>query len=157
MGAVLNKKKTLFDLETADVVEAVAIIPEAKDKDFAKVYKLFSEKALLSLASMGYETKLLIWFLAQTVKLPQQSDMWIPVDYEEVAKEIGVSVVSLKRYVRKLLALGFIEQFKRRQTIFRLKPEFVYKGILVKYVESLPILETKQKTKNKISNVKLNK
>jgi len=160
MGALLNRRKILLDLETANVVEAVAIIPEIKDKEFAKVYKLFSEKVLLSLASMGYEAKLLVWFLAQTVKLPQQSDMWILVDYEQVAKEIGVSTVSVKRYVKKLLELGFIEQFKKRQTVFRLRPELVYKGILVRYMESFSEFELRMRkklAKNHKANKKLSK
>jgi predicted transcriptional regulator len=79
--------------------------------------------------------------MAKTLDMPYQSDLWIPVDYNEVAKEIGISVVSVKRYFRNLLHLGYIEQFRPRNTTFRMKPEYLYKGILVKYqtdtVESL--------------------
>jgi len=142
MGAFLSNKKVLFDLETASFVEAVAVIPEAKDREeFVKVYKLFSEKVLLDLSSLGYEAKVLLWLLAKTLEQPFQSEMWIPVSYGEVAKDIGLSEVSVKRYFKKLLELGYVEQFRRRQTIFRLRPEFVYKGVLVRYKESLPAIE----------------
>jgi len=54
------------------------------------MYELLGRKIVEDLANKvitGGEAKILLWFLAETTKLPIQSDMWIPVRYEELAKE----------------------------------------------------------------------
>ena len=126
-------RKEVIDPNTGEIIEAVAFIPEHRDKDFAKIYKLFSKKLLEDLGTINGEAKLLFWLIAKTLELPIQSDLWIPVDYNEVAKELNVSVVSIKRYFKSLLDLGYIEQYQKRQKIFRIKPDYLYKGILSKY------------------------
>lgn len=128
-------EKEVLDTETGEVYKVIGLLPEARDKDFLKVYKLFSEKVLQDLGSMNGETRLLMWFIAQSINLPTQSEMWIPIDYLEVAKEIGVSKRSMHFYIKKLIELGYIEQYSKRQRIFRLKPDFVYRGILTKFKE----------------------
>jgi len=42
-----------------------------------------------------------------------------------------------------LIRKGYLEQFQKGQKIFRLKPDFVYKGVLVKY--KVELLEAKIK------------
>ncbi len=126
-------KKELIDPDTGEIISAVAFVPEVKDKDFAKIYKLFSRKILEDLGTINGEAKLLFWFIAKSIDLPMQTDLWIPIKYEEVAEELEVSIPSVKRYFKRLLELGYIEQFKPRNTTFRIKPEFLYKGILAKY------------------------
>ena len=126
-------KKEVIDPNTGEIIEAVAFIPEHKDKDFAKIYKLFSKKLLEDLGTINGEAKLLFWLIAKTLELPIQSDLWIPVDYNEIARELNVSAVSIKRYFKRLLDLGYIEQYQKRQKIFRIKPDYLYKGVLSKY------------------------
>lgn len=141
MGKRLFFKKMLIDAETGEYITAVAYIPEAKDRDFAKVYKLFSEKLLQDLAKgelTGGELRLLAWFLAKTVQLPVQSDMWIPVKYGDLAKEVQLHEVVVKRYIRRLVEKGYLEQFAPRRAVFRLKPDYVYKGVLTKLKEAEP-------------------
>jgi len=135
MGKLVLTKEVM-DLETGEVLKAISIIPETKDKNFVKVFKLFSVKVLQDLGLMNGEAKLLMWLLAKTLELPVQSDMWIPLDYKEVAKDLGVSKRSVMNYIKKLLKLGYIEQYKRRHPTYRIKPEFVYKGILQKLKDS---------------------
>lgn len=130
------KHEEYVNVETGEVKKAITIIPEVRDKDFAKVFKLFSKKVLEDLGVMNGEAKLLLWFIGRTIELPIQSELWIPVDYKELSKELNISVISLKRYIKSLLELGYIEQFRRRNTTFRVNPEYVYKGILVKYKEN---------------------
>jgi len=132
--------KDVIDADTGEVITAIAFVPEPRDKDFVKVYKLFSEKLLMDLANKvitGGELKIIAWFLAKTVELPFQSDMWIPVRYETLAEEVKLHKEVVKRYVRSLIRKGYLEQFQKGQKIFRLKPDFVYKGVLVKYKEEL--------------------
>ena len=140
-------KKEVIDPNTGEIIQAVAFIPEYKDKDFAKIYKLFSKKLLEDLGTINGEAKLLFWLIAKTLELPTQSDLWIPVDYKEVAKELNVAVISVKKYFKRLLELGYIEQFRPRNTTFRIKPEYLYKGILSKYKnDQLEILINKAST-----------
>jgi len=140
-------KKEVIDPETGEVIEAVAFIPEAKDKDFVKIYKLFSKRLLEDLGTINGEAKLLFWLIARTMELPVQSDLWIPVDYQEVARELKVSKRSVMSYFKKLLELGYIEQFRPRNATFRIKPDYLYKGILSKYKEDqMEILINKAKS-----------
>jgi len=134
-------KKKLIDAETGEYITAIAFIPEERDKDFAKVYKLFGDKILRDIAERkitGGQAIILLWFLAKTVELPIQSDMWIPIDYGDLAKEIKLSPRVIRMYVKQLVEKGYLEQFKKRHSTFRLKPDYVYKGILVKFKESQP-------------------
>ena len=149
-------KKEVIDPNTGEVIQAVAFIPEYKDKDFAKIYKLFSKRLLEDLGTINGEAKLLFWLIAKTLELPIQSDLWIPVDYKEVAEDIGVSVISVKRYFKKLLDLGYIEQFRPRNTTFRIKPEYLYKGVLSKYQnDQLEVLIRKDRERAEIIDVDL--
>ena len=141
MSGKLFFKKGLIDPETGEYVVAVAFIPQPRDKGFTKVYELFERKLVEDLANgvlTGAEAKLLLWFLAKTTKLPVQADGWMFVSYEEIAKEVGLHVVSVKKSIRKLIEKGYLEQKERRQKVFRLKPDYVYKGILAKLKEAEP-------------------
>jgi len=141
MGKKLFFKKELIDASTGEYLTAIVYIPEAKDKEFAKVYRLFSEKVVEDLVNRvitGGEAKILLWFLAKTVELPVQSDMWIPVDYKELGEIVGLHKDNVYKYIKQLVKKGYLEQYKNRQTVFRLKPDYVYKGVLVKYKEAEP-------------------
>ena len=127
-------KKEIIDPNTGEIIEAVAFIPEHKDREeYVKLFKLFSQRLLEDLGTINGEAKLLFWLIAKTVELPKQGDLWIPVDYKEVAGELNVSKRSVMSYFRRLLNLGYIEQFRPRNTTYRIKPDFLYKGILSKY------------------------
>ena len=128
-------QKEVIDANTGEVIKAVAFIPEAKDRGFVKVFKLFGKKVLEDLGALNGEAKLLIWFMAKTLELPVQSDLWVPIDYKEAAKELGTTERSIRKYIKTLKELGYLEQFKNRNTTFRLNPNFVYKGVLTKYKE----------------------
>ena len=119
--------------ETGEIVNVISIIPEARDKDFVKVFKTFSEKFLKDLKLINGEAKLFLWFLSVTIEKEPNSEGWIFVDYEELAKELDVTVGTIKNYIKRLLGFGYIEQKKKRQTIFRIVPEMVYKGYLWQY------------------------
>lgn len=135
MGKMFFKQEIIIP-ETGEVKEAIAIIPEARDKKYAKVFELFSKKLLEDLGSINGEAKLLMWFLAKTIELPIQSDMWIPIDYEELSKELKLTRRTIETYIKKLKELGYIEQFRPRNSTFRIKPDFMYKGVLQKYKDN---------------------
>jgi len=140
-------KKEVIDPNTGEIIQAVAFIPKYKDEGFAKVFKLFGKKVLEDLGTLNGEAKLLFWFIAKTLELPYQSDLWVPVDYKEVAKDLNTTDRSIRKYLKTLKELGYIEQFKPRNTTFRIKPEYLYKGILSKYQnDELEVLINKAST-----------
>jgi len=126
-------KKPVIEIDTGRVIQTIAFIPDIKDEDFLKIFPLFGKKILQDLGLLHGEIRFLVWLIAKTIELPYQSDLWIPISYEDVAKDLGITVRSVKTYTKKLLELGYIEQFKRRHSTFRLKPDFFYKGNLKKY------------------------
>jgi len=141
VGKKLFFKKKVIDAETGEYITAIAFIPEPKDKEFAKVFKLFGERLLEDLANRqltGGELKILAWFLAKTIELPIQSEMWIPVIYEKMAEEVRLNKDVVNRYVKRLVRKGYLEQLAPKRAVFRLKPEYVYKGYLVKLKEAEP-------------------
>jgi len=134
-------KKEVLDPETGEYLEFIAFIPQPKDKNFTKVFRLFGDKVVEDLANgilTGGEAKLLLWFLAETTKLPVQSAGWIPVKYEELAKTTSLGVDTVRKYIKKLVEKGYLEQFQKGQKVFRLKPNYVYRGILAKLKEAEP-------------------
>jgi len=134
-------KKEVIDPETGEYLEFIAFIPQPRDKNFTKVFRLFGEKVVEDLANgvlTGGEAKLLLWFLAKTTKLPIQADGWIPVSYEELAKEVQLNKDVVRKYIKKLMEKGYLEQFKNRHPTFRLKPDYVYRGVLAKLKEAEP-------------------
>ena len=128
-------KKELLDPATGEVITAIAYIPQPKDEEFCKVYRLWGDEIVKDLANRvisGGEAKILLWFLAETTKLPPQSEMWIPVKYEELAEKVQLNKDVVQKYVKQLVKKGYLEQFSQRHTTFRLRPAYVYKGVLAK-------------------------
>jgi len=135
MRIKVNRKMDLVNPETGEVIEAIVYVPRDKDDQFVKVYKLLGSKVLEDLRSLSGEAKLLLWFIAKTLELPVQSDLWIPVTFREVAKDLGTSEVSVKRYFKRLVEKGYLEQYAPRKTVYRVKPEYLYRGSLTRYWE----------------------
>ena len=126
-------KKEVMDTETGEIIEAIGFIPTSKDKNFVKVYKVFGEQVLKDLKAMNGETKLLLWFISKTLDLPIQSELWIPINYNEIAKELNTTERTIKNYIKKLLELNYIEQFEKRTKVFRVNTNYIYKGKLTEY------------------------
>ena len=53
------------------------------------------------------------------------------MDYDELAQELGVAKISIKRAIRKLVDANLLMQYKPREKLFRLNPRYVYKGGVV--------------------------
>lgn len=126
-------KKEMIDPTTGEVIDVIAIVPEARDKLFVKIFPLLGEKVIEEMKIVNGEMKLFLWFLAKTIENPIQSEMWIPIDRKKVSEEIGISIDSVNKCLKKLLDMKYIEQYKKRTSVYRICPELVYKGSLVKY------------------------
>ena len=130
--AIIKKEKVIKQ-ETGEVLDAITFIPEVKDGMFVKVFELYSKKFMEDMGVINGEAKLFMWFVAKTINNNIQTDGWIIVDYKELAKEFNISDRTIKSYIKKLLQLKYIEQYQKRQKIFRINPDLVYKGKLWKY------------------------
>ncbi len=144
------KKEELVNTETGEVVEAVTFIPEVQDKNFAKVFQTYSKKFLEDMGIINGESKLFMWFLAKTIENEFQGDGWIYISYKEIAKDFEVHIVTIKNYIKRLKKLGYIQQIEKNKTVFRINPDFVYKGYLWKHKK-----ETIDKHIEKIKNKKV--
>lgn len=135
---VYREKETIVCDEKGKIkqrtIEAWAIAKG--DQKFTKTFDLFHTKILEELGVMNGEAKLLLYLLALTKNLPINTHGWISLDYQTAIEDLKTTDRTLFRYLEKLLNLGYIEQKKNKQTIFRIKPEYVYRGVLGEYWEN---------------------
>ena len=103
------------------------------DSNFTKTFDLFHTKILEELGVMNGEAKLLFYLLALTKDLPLNTNGWIKLDYQKAINDLKASRPTLFRYIKKLVKLGYVEQMEAKQKIFRIKPEYVYRGVLSEY------------------------
>ncbi len=107
-----------------------AFIPRTpKDKEpYVKVYgekilELIKQKKL-----KASELEVFLWFVGKNSNKDTWNNEWIPVDYKELAKELGFSEWTIKMAIKTLLKLKLIVQWKRRIPSFRLNPDYCFKG-----------------------------
>jgi len=107
-----------------------AFIPRTpKDKEpYTKVYgekilELIKQKKL-----KASELEVFLWFVGKNSSKDTWNNEWIPVDYRELAKELGFSEWTIKMAIKTLLKLKLIVQWKRRIPSFRLNPDYCFRG-----------------------------
>jgi predicted transcriptional regulator len=110
-----------------------AFIPRSpKDKEpYTKVYGEKVLEAIRRKKLKASELEVFLWFIAKNSSPKGWNNEWITVDYEELAKDLNISVVTVKRAIKTLLKLKFIVQWKPRKTAFRLNPDYCFKGGVV--------------------------
>jgi len=127
---VLDVEKLVLSDGTEIPVEMklLAYIPRKVDRN--KYVKLYQEHLLEKLVKGRLnrtDFKVFLWL----VSVDPWGNDWIVVDYDELAKELGVSKSSVKVSMSKLVKENLVFQLKPRQTVFRLNPNIVYKGGIV--------------------------
>ena len=107
-----------------------AFIPRTpKDKEpYVKVYGEKLLKLIKSRKLKASELEVFLWFVGKNSGKYGWNNEWITVDYEELAEELRISVITVKRAIKTLLKLKLIVQWKPRKTAFRLNPEYCFKG-----------------------------
>ena len=53
MKIIPDESKKLVDLQTGEVLRSICIIPEERDGEFVKVFRLFTEKVIKDLRTIG--------------------------------------------------------------------------------------------------------
>ena len=125
LAGVITKDGEFIPLE----MEIRAFIP-SNPKDREPYTKVYGEKVLEVLRTKrlrGSELNVFLWFMGKTGKDLWNND-WINVDYNEIANELGITYRSVKNAIKELKELKIIVQWRPRQTVFRLNPEYCFKG-----------------------------
>lgn len=133
MKIIPDESKKLVDLQTGEVLRSICIIPEERDGEFVKVFRLFTEKVIKDLRTIGKAINTLMWFIDRIQDLPPNSDPVVVALPEVIAKELGISKRTVKRHLRVLKEYGYIEQIKKRHYVYRVNPRMVFKGVLRRY------------------------
>lgn len=130
MGKFLERRERV-KTEEGEEVSVVSFIPEHRDKNFVKIFKLMSTRVLQDLKASGLNgaTDVLWWFID---KLHLESDeiFAVPAD---IAKEIGCSEIKVYKHLRKLRDLKYIFQVRPRQHMYKVNAAFIFKGQLHKF------------------------
>ena len=109
-------------------VKVLAYIPRKVDRDkYVKVYQDYILEAVLKNQLKKTDLAVFMWFLSSN----DWGNDWIHVDYEELAQELGVHKVTIKKSIKKLVDANLLIQYKPREKLFRLNPRYVYKGGVV--------------------------
>lgn len=109
-------------------VKVLAYIPRKVDRDkYVKVYQDYILEAVVNNQLKKTDLTVLMWFFSHN----DWGNDWIHVDYEELANELGIHPVTVKKSIRKLVDANLLMQYKPREKLFRLNPRYVYKGGLV--------------------------
>jgi len=107
-----------------------AFIPRTpKDKEpYVKVYGERILNLIKNRKLKASELEVFLWFVGKNSGKDGWNNEWITVDYEELAEELKISVITVKRAIKTLLKLKLIVQWKPRKTAFRLNPDYCFKG-----------------------------
>jgi len=135
MKIIPSKKEQLLNPKTGEVVTAIAIIPEQKDKDFVKMFKLMSTKVIQDLKAGGINgaTDTLFWFIDQIQEMEPNQDPVVLADPQTIADDLGTGERTVYRHLKLLMEYGYIEQIKKRHHVYRVNPTMLFKGTLSKY------------------------
>lgn len=136
MKMIPSRNEQLVNPKTGEVVNTIALIPETRDKDFVKVFKLMTTKVIKDLkAGIDGAVFTLLWFIDRIQGLEPNQDPIVVVDPKDIAEDLGIGKRTVYYHLNLLKKHGYIEQIKNRQHIYRVNPMMIYKGTLKKYFD----------------------
>ncbi|EJO5349560.1 replication/maintenance protein RepL [Clostridium botulinum] len=116
-----QQRKRLQDLDTGEVVEVDQITKRAYGtKAFWKIYLMDFLQILGILDSK--QVDVLIYILENT----EQANNTFIGSQRDIAKQVGVSLDTVSRIMRKLQSKEFIKQIKR--SVYQINPNIMMKG-----------------------------
>lgn len=122
---ILNQKRRLVDTDTGEEIEVLSIIPEVKDKNFTKVFKLMSSKVVKDLkAGLNGATDTLWWIIDNL----QYNANEVYAHPKDIAKDLGMGLRTVERHLRLLKKYGYILQVDPRQHYYKVDPHMLFKG-----------------------------
>lgn len=124
----------MYDSKNPVIIDNAYVITGPRrrhDKDFIKIFKLFSEKCLEDFGVLNGELKLLIYMMGRLQEEPMNTDGWIDLESDVLITELKTTERTYRLYLNKLKKFGYIEQKRPKSSIWRINPEYVYRGDLV--------------------------
>lgn len=134
MGDFIGRREEV-NLETGEIRDVISFVPEAKDENWIKAFRLLSFRVLADLRENGLNgaTDILFWFMDKLHDFPTDVMPEIYAPHDVVAQEIGTTARTVARYIEKLIALKYIRQIKPRTQVYQVNPDMLFKGKLSKF------------------------
>ncbi len=130
----VQKVQKLVDTETGEVVPVIGIIPEARDANFVKVFKVLTERVIKDLkAGINGAVYTLFWFIDQIQDMKPNQEPIVIANPEDIAEALGKSRRTINRHLKLLIEHGYIKQIMSRQFMYLVNPELIFKGVLKQY------------------------
>ena len=107
-----------------------AFIPRTP-KDKEPYIKVYGEKLLRLVENRklkASELRVFLWFIGRNSDKGAWNNEWITVDYGELAKELKLRKETIQRAIKTLKDLKLVVQWKPRQKVFRLNPDYCFRG-----------------------------
>lgn len=131
-GLLKTKKNLVKGVEHQVLVVSSEM---AKDTDFIKVFKLMTITVLKDLGGGRIHGAAdTLWWVLDQLQGDIGTNMVI-IRPEEVGPVIGKSSMQVRRHIKLLLKLGYIENGNIKH-LYKVRPEFVFRGSLQKYIEN---------------------
>lgn len=126
MGKDIDKGRKVVDTETGEELILSPVVTDGKGMVFTKVFNVFSKKVLNDIRDgrLGGALALLYWIMNN---IAFNNDV-INIIPREVAKELGRSEDRIIKHIKKLLELGYIIQAYPRQRVYKINPQYLFKG-----------------------------
>ena len=108
----------------------IVIAPEmAKDRDFVKVFKLMTMTVLKDLGGGKIHGAAdTLWWILDQLQGDIGTNMVI-IRPDDVGPTIGKSEMQVRRHIKLLLRLGYIEKGQIKH-LYKVNPDFVFRGSL---------------------------
>ena len=144
----VQKVDKLVNIETGEVVSVIGIIPEVRDANFVKVFKVLTERVLKDLkAGINGAVYTLFWFIDQIHDMKPNQEPVVIANPEDIAEALGKSRRTIERHLKLLIEHGYITQIMNRQFMYLINPEMIFKGHLKQYYDKK--LSTRKEEKEK--------
>ncbi len=132
----IQKVEKLVNIETGEVVSVIGIIPEVRDANFVKVFKVLTERVLKDLkAGINGAVYTLFWFIDQIHDMKPNQEPIVVANPEDIAEALGKSRRTIERHLKLLIEHNYIEQIMNRQFMYQVNPEMIFKGHLKQYYD----------------------
>jgi predicted DNA-binding protein (UPF0251 family) len=106
----MKTKLPLLNEETGEIVEVIAYIygrPEAKDRDFIKVFHLFAEEVLADPDIMKGAFRLFLYIMTEKL---EANRLVFYMTKEEVIEKLGISKATYYLWLQALLNKGHVKR-----------------------------------------------
>jgi hypothetical protein len=133
----MKTKLPLLNKETGEIVEVIAYVygrPEVRDRDFIKVFHLFTEEVLADPDIMKGAFRLFLYIMAEKLR---PNSLIFYMTKEEVIEKLGISKATYYLWLKALLKKGHIKRIGPNYYVLRPYTAIVGKMANIDYFEEV--------------------